>query len=128
MFYFDRKFNSQLSQCKHFLSNNKHLINKGQITFLMNTQNDIDKMLNSLKNFKHFNRNFLNKIDNDLENLIKSYKSKLYIDDDLHNYLKCPFNNANLTACYKLSKIHKTKNPDRILNSSIDSPTYKLVK
>jgi len=67
----------------------------------------------------------INKLTNDIRNLLARWKSNGSISKSIYNSIFC--SDGNLPRAYGLPKVHKPGFPFRVIISSIDSPTYKLV-
>ena len=121
--------NSKLT--KHFLKNNPHILitkaDKGNTTVAMDTNKYILQatlMLSDKKAYEPLKKDPTNITHNKVNNLIKIWREKNYIIENLAHTLKS--SNPLPAKFYGLPKIHKPNYSLRPIVSFCGSPTYNL--
>ncbi|XP_077273242.1 uncharacterized protein LOC143903487 [Temnothorax americanus] len=116
---------------QRFCKNNPDIIftraDKGNITVAMNKEYYIQKTENMLQDkntYTILKKNPAKQIENDCNNLLKSWFKKEYISKK--EYFRMHSSDAPLPKAYALPKIHKPNHPFRIIVSSIDTALYPL--
>jgi len=92
--HFDTYINREVKKCKNFLRNNPDIFvtkaDKGQVTVIMDRKVYVDKMTQNLEDtetYKPLNSNPLQKMNGELNSLIKGWFNSIVIDDWRHKML-----------------------------------------
>ncbi|KYQ53305.1 hypothetical protein ALC60_07594, partial [Trachymyrmex zeteki] len=101
-----------------FMKNNSNIIftrvDKGNITVALDRNDYINKvtqMLEDPETYTRLKKNPLNGLERSIRELIKSWKKRKYISDQV--YKKVSFSDGILPRCYALPKVHKPGNTNR---------------
>ena len=84
------------------------------------------KLLDAEDTYRKLKKNPIKSIKNKISELVKNWKSKMYIDKKTYNELL--ITEGQLPRAYGLPKVHKPNIPMRIIISSIGSPSYNLAQ
>jgi len=84
----------------------------------------MEDCLSDTNTYTILQRNPINKLLNNLKELLKRWKNSKYISIQTHNYINA--SNPILPRAYGLPKIHKKGHPLRIIVSSSGSPLHNL--
>jgi len=116
---------------QRYIKNNPDVLftraDKGNTVVALDRMDYIAKMEESLSDnntYSTLQRNPVNKLINNLKDLIKRWLNSKYISAQTHKYLNS--SNPILPRAYGLPKIHKTGFPLRIIISSSGSPLHNL--
>lgn len=127
----DNKLIDMCRSTSKFLKQNRDIFltraDKGNITVAINRSTYNRKMtelLNDTDTYTIIEKNPVKKLERDLDNLLKSWKNKEYIESK--EYYRLRSNDKLLPKAYGVPKIHKIDNPLRIIVSSINTPLYSL--
>jgi len=127
----DKKLIAANQITRRFLNNNPDTLltraDKGNTVVALDRKDYIKKMedcLSDINTYTLLQRNPVNKLLNNLKDLLKRWLNSKYITAQTHKYINS--SNPILPRAYGLPKIHKKGHPLRIIISSSGSPLHKL--
>lgn len=127
------QINYYVKETKKFLTDNPNIFiltadkcHKTVIMYKDQYEEKITNMLSDENTYKIETQDQTKKVQNNVNNLVKSWTRKKLITEQQKNKLIC--HNGHTPFIYGLPKLHKENIPLRPIVSNIDSPTYNLSK